>query len=56
MLTVGNSHLRQRIMALAQDKIFKDGECHGLTYIEAHSICRELLHVSQSVRGSKQYS
>ena len=26
VLTVGNSHLRQRIAALAQDKIFKDGE------------------------------
>jgi hypothetical protein len=26
ILTVGNSHLRQRIAALAQDKIFKDGE------------------------------
>ena len=25
LLTVGNSHLRQRIAALAQDKIFKDG-------------------------------
>jgi hypothetical protein len=26
ILTVGNSHLKQRIAALAQDKIFKDGE------------------------------
>lgn len=25
LLTVGNSHLKQRIAALAQDKIFKDG-------------------------------
>jgi hypothetical protein len=27
ILTVGNSHLKQRIAALAQDKIFKDGQC-----------------------------
>jgi hypothetical protein len=27
ILTVGNSHLKQRIAALAQDKIFKDGKC-----------------------------
>ena len=26
ILTVGNSHLKQRIAALAQDKIFKDGQ------------------------------
>lgn len=26
VLTVGNSHLKQRIAALAQDKIFKDGQ------------------------------
>jgi hypothetical protein len=26
ILSVGNSHLKQRIAALAQDKIFKDGE------------------------------
>jgi hypothetical protein len=26
ILTVGNSHLKQRIAALAKDKIFKDGE------------------------------
>lgn len=26
ILTVGNSHLKQRIAALAQDKIFKDGK------------------------------
>ncbi|THU59453.1 hypothetical protein C4D60_Mb07t02300 [Musa balbisiana] len=26
ILTMGNSHLKQRIAALAQDKIFKDGE------------------------------
>jgi hypothetical protein len=31
MLIIGNNHLRQQITALAQDKIFKDGECHGLT-------------------------
>jgi hypothetical protein len=28
LLTLGNSHLRQRIAALAQDKIFKDGDRH----------------------------
>ncbi|KAL5222548.1 hypothetical protein ABZP36_027261 [Zizania latifolia] len=30
LLTLGNSHLKQRIAALAQDKIFKDGDryCH----------------------------
>ncbi|KAK8939194.1 Transcription factor VIP1 [Platanthera zijinensis] len=27
VLSVGNSHLKQRIAALAQDKIFKDGKC-----------------------------
>jgi hypothetical protein len=26
LLTLGNSHLKQRIAALAQDKIFKDGD------------------------------
>jgi cyclic AMP-dependent transcription factor ATF-4 len=26
ILSVGNSHLKQRIAALAQDKIFKDGK------------------------------
>lgn len=26
ILTMGNSHLKQRIAALAQDRIFKDGE------------------------------
>jgi hypothetical protein len=34
ILTVGNSHLKQRIAALAQDKIFKDGECNAsITYL-----------------------
>uniref|UniRef100_A0A453EEU3 BZIP domain-containing protein n=1 Tax=Aegilops tauschii subsp. strangulata TaxID=200361 RepID=A0A453EEU3_AEGTS len=28
LLTLGNSHLKQRIAALAQDKIFKDGDRH----------------------------
>ncbi|RLM70164.1 basic leucine zipper 2-like [Panicum miliaceum] len=28
LLTLGNSHLKQRIAALAQDKIFKDGDLH----------------------------
>ena len=30
LLTLGNSHLKQRIAALAQDKIFKDGDRHCL--------------------------
>ncbi|CAM0882655.1 unnamed protein product [Alopecurus aequalis] len=35
ILTVGNSHLKQRIAALAQDKIFKDGQ-YTITYICHH--------------------
>jgi len=34
ILTVGNSHLKQRIAALAQDKIFKDGKCVACFFLE----------------------
>jgi len=38
ILTVGNSHLKQRIAALAQDKIFKDGEYHALLGVGDHNL------------------
>lgn len=43
LLTLGNSHLKQRIAALAQDKIFKDGDRHlppQLCYYISFSQCR----------------
>jgi hypothetical protein len=38
ILTVGNSHLKQRIAALAQDKIFKDGQCSIDRKFRIHTI------------------
>lgn len=42
LLTVGNSHLRQRIAALAQDKIFKDAHQEALK--EEIERLRQLFH------------
>jgi hypothetical protein len=39
LLTVGNSHLKQRIAALAQDKIFKDGTRSSIFIILDRTIC-----------------
>jgi hypothetical protein len=41
LLTVGNSHLKQRIAALAQDKIFKDGTSRSFCFSLAR-ICFDL--------------
>lgn len=40
LLTLGNSHLKQRIAALAQDKIFKDGDRHLPPQLCYYSIYR----------------
>uniref|UniRef100_A0ACD5YQ90 Uncharacterized protein n=2 Tax=Avena sativa TaxID=4498 RepID=A0ACD5YQ90_AVESA len=45
LLTVGNSHLRQRIAALAQDKIFKDAHQEALK--EEIERLRQLYHQQQ---------
>ncbi|RZR83348.1 hypothetical protein BHM03_00009952, partial [Ensete ventricosum] len=42
LLTLGNSHLKQRIAALAQDKLFKDVFNHCKAVVGLHSQCSQV--------------
>ena len=48
LLTLGNSHLKQRIAALAQDKIFKDGDRHCLPDYNSRQFNSRCMHATMT--------